>query len=98
MRMRIHGNSYIYRLVSVDKADRYKFADAAPSPRERRLGGRMRLAAVSGTPGYMSEKKSACTAKAFTAEHPTAPERRQIYFGRWLLSLVHFFLPQGRKK
>ena len=58
----------------------------------------MRLAAVSGTLGYMSEQESVRTAKAFTAEHPTAPELRQISTGRWLLSLVRFFLPQGRKK
>ena len=58
----------------------------------------MRLAAVSGTPGYMSEKKSACTAKAFTAEHPTAPELRQIYFGRRLLFFASFLFFRGEEK
>ena len=58
----------------------------------------MRLAAVSGTQGVMYESASARTTKSFTAEHPTAPELRQISTGRWLLSLVRFFLPQGRKK
>ena len=58
----------------------------------------MRLAAVSGTLGCMSEQESARTAKAFTAEHPTAPELRQIYFGRRLLFFASFLFFRGEEK
>ena len=58
----------------------------------------MRLAAVSGTLGCMFEQESARTAKAFTAEHPTAPELRANFYWSVASFFGSFLSSPGKKE
>ena len=59
----------------------------------------MRLAAVSGTLGYMSEKASARTAKAFTAEQKSAHRCGKFCpAGGFFLWFVSFFPREERNE
>ena len=59
----------------------------------------MRLAAVSGTQGFMSEQESARTAKAFTAEQKSARSTGKFCpAGDFFLWFVSFFLREERNE